>query len=66
MQTATGATMTMMKSQRYFDKYAGNINGLDHEQAQAKLKNLHSKVFDADAKYAPDADDDFPALCDGL
>ena len=61
MQTATGAAMSVMRSQKYFDKYAGGINELEQGEAQAKLKILHGKIFDSAAKYTPDADEDFPA-----
>ena len=61
MQEATGAAMSPAKSQKYFDKYAEQINELDENAARAKLIQLHTKVIGSDAKYVPDVADDFPA-----
>lgn len=61
MQAATGAAMSPAKSQKYFDKCAEQMNELDVDAARAKLIKLHTKLIGSDAKYVPDAADDFPA-----
>ena len=53
--------MSPAKSQKYFDKCAEEMNKLDVDAARAKLIKLHTKVIGSDAKYVPDAADDFPA-----
>ena len=61
MQAATGAAMSPAKSQKYFDKHAERMNELDADAARATLIKLHTKIIGSDAKYAPDAAEDFPA-----